>query len=314
MSERSRALPMAQYGTKHGHAAGCAQAMLANPDVELIGVYEPDDARRQVLQSSSAPPWSGVHWLREKAELIEDSSVVAVASEGLNAESLDRTEESVAAGKHVLYDKPAGDDYPRFERIVKVARERRLYIQMGYMWRYHDGFSRIAEWARSGLLGHVFAIRTHMSTNSYEEEAAVIARHQGGILYDLAGHMIDQIVWILGRRLKVTSFLRHDAFATPGFKDNTLTVSEFDRHGLGRHRGDGAQAYGTPLRGLWDGRIGDHGALRAGRYHPALPPGSGGRLPGRCLDHPDQPSATPRRTISCVSEGHTGRRAAGPLV
>ena len=32
---------MAQYGTKHGHAAGKLQAMLVNPDVEVTGVFEP---------------------------------------------------------------------------------------------------------------------------------------------------------------------------------------------------------------------------------------------------------------------------------
>ena len=40
--------------------------------------------------------------------------------------------------------------------------------------------------------------------------------------------MIDQIVWILGRPTKVTSFLRQDATDVPGFSDNTLCVLEYD--------------------------------------------------------------------------------------
>ena len=38
---------MAQYGTKHGHAAGKLKAMLDNPEVEVVGLYEPDAERRQ---------------------------------------------------------------------------------------------------------------------------------------------------------------------------------------------------------------------------------------------------------------------------
>jgi predicted dehydrogenase len=52
--------------------------------------------------------------------------------------------------------------------------------------------------------------------------------HRGGILYDLAGHMLDQIVWLLGRPDRVTSFLRSDDDRVPGFIDNTVAVFEFD--------------------------------------------------------------------------------------
>ena len=219
---------IAQYGTQHAHAPGWAQAMLANPDVELVGVYETDRERMEDLKASGSPPWSEVRWFKDKAEFLDDPTILAVASEGRNAESLAQTEEIVVAGKHVLYDKPAGDDYPRFERLLSAAHQRGLLVQMGYMWRYHDGFSRIAEWARSGFLGKVFGIRAHVSTNLTPEATSVIASHKGGIFYELAGHVIDQIVWILGRPDKVTSFLRQDSFVTEGFTDNALGVFEYD--------------------------------------------------------------------------------------
>src|SRR5438046_384587 len=38
---------MIQFGTKHGHAAGKAVAMQTNPDVEFVGLYEPDVAARE---------------------------------------------------------------------------------------------------------------------------------------------------------------------------------------------------------------------------------------------------------------------------
>ena len=58
---------------------------------------------------------------------------------------------------------------------------------------------------------------------------AVIATHKGGIHYDLGAHMLDQVVWILGRPGKVTAFLRSDGGVVPSFPDNTLAVYEFDR-------------------------------------------------------------------------------------
>ena len=70
--------------------------------------------------------------------------MVALSSEGANSESLDFTEAIINAGKPVFHDKPAGDDSPRFERIVEQARRDGLLIQLGYMFRNHDGFERIA--------------------------------------------------------------------------------------------------------------------------------------------------------------------------
>jgi predicted dehydrogenase len=159
---------------------------------------------------------------------VEDDSVVAISSEGSNLESLDHTEEIVAAGKHVFYDKPAGDDYPRFEAIVASAREQGLLVQLGYMFRHHDGFVRIADWARSGFLGDVFAVRAHMSTNIPAERQDPGRVPDGGIFYDLASHMLDQVVWLLGRPSRVTSFLREDVVETGGFANNTLGVFEYD--------------------------------------------------------------------------------------
>ena len=227
MDGKIKPVRMAQYGTKHGHAPGVLRVMLDNHEVEVVGVYEPDRARRESLEASGSGPWSRVSWFDDASEFLDDPTVVAVASEGRNDESLVHTEQVVDAGKHVFYDKPAGEDYARFQRVVAKAREQNLLVQMGYMFRYHNGFSRIAEWTRSGFLGNVFSLRAHMSTNIPPEAQSVISVHRGGILYDLAGHMIDQIVWILGRPEVITSYMRRDISSVDGFNDNTLAVLEY---------------------------------------------------------------------------------------
>jgi predicted dehydrogenase len=150
-----------------------------------------------------------------------------VASEGRNYESLAQTEEIVRAGKHAWYDKPAGDDWPAWQRVVAQAEAADLQVQMGYMFRYHDGFCKIADWARSGMLGDIFSIRAHMSTSVPVSSREVISVHPGGIFYDLAGHMLDQVVWILGRPSKVTAFLRNETGEVPAFTDNGLGVFEY---------------------------------------------------------------------------------------
>ena len=142
---------MAQYGTKHGHAAGKLAALRSNRQVELVGVFEPDVERRRELERENGP-YRGVRWFDDVREMLEDPTIAAIASEGRNDESLEQTEQIVRSGKHVWYDKPAGDNWEQWQQIAALAERQHLLIQMGYMFRYHDGFQRIARWVQSGLL------------------------------------------------------------------------------------------------------------------------------------------------------------------
>jgi predicted dehydrogenase len=112
---------------------------------------------------------------------------------------------------------------------MQQAGERGLYVQLGYMFRYQPGFMEAAQKARSGELGRVFQVRAHMSTLVDLTERREQSRHRGGILYDLGGHMIDQVVWLLGRPHTVSSVQRNDATPElPTYSDNTLAILEFD--------------------------------------------------------------------------------------
>ncbi len=217
----------AQVGTKHGHAAGKLQSLLENPQVEVAGVFEPDSVQQASCAGRS--PYAGQHWFGSMDEILEDPSISLVASEGTNIESLDQTEALVRAGKHVWYDKPAGQNWNQWEAVVAQARSQGTELQMGYMLRYHNGFRQIAEWTHAGFLGDVFGLRAHMSTSISLAQRETVAVHPGGIFYDLASHMLDQVVWLLGRPQKITSFFRNDTGLVPQFSDNTLGVFEFDK-------------------------------------------------------------------------------------
>lgn len=218
---------MAQYGTKHGHAAGKLRAMQTNAEVEVVGVFEPDEQQREAAAQSGS--YAGVHWFESEAEMLGDASIVGIASEGANVESLAQTEAIVRAGKHVWYDKPAGENWAGWQRVIALAREQGLLVQLGYMFRYHNGYCKIAEWVRSGLLGDVFAVRAHMSSSLGKAQKERVAAHRGGVFYDLSSHQLDQIVWLLGRPERVTPFMRNDMREVEGFTDNGVGIFEFER-------------------------------------------------------------------------------------
>jgi predicted dehydrogenase len=216
----------AQIGTKHGHAAGKLRALQTNPNVDVAGIYEPDQKRRSEVADQDN--YNDVHWFEDASEIHNDESIVAVASEGANIESLDQTEALIDAGKHVWYDKPAGCNWEQWQKVIAKAEENELLIQLGYMFRYHAAFNQIDEWRKSGFLGDITSIRGHMSTSLPKDRREALSVFKAGIFYDLGSHMLDQVCWLLGRPHTVSSFLRNDSDAK-NVVDNSVTVYEFDK-------------------------------------------------------------------------------------
>jgi predicted dehydrogenase len=113
---------------------------------------------------------------------------------------------------------------------MKAVKEKGIHWQMGYMFRYQHAFVHVNEWAKSGLLGDIFSVRAHMSTWLNEAQRKVIGQdHKGGILYDLGGHMLDQICYLMGRPTRVSSTMFNFTGLVPEFMDNTLAVYEFGK-------------------------------------------------------------------------------------
>ena len=116
-----------------------------------MGVFEPDPQARAHAEGQRA--YAGLRFFDRAEDLLGQPGLVAVAIEGLNAHSPPMALEAVKAGKHIWYDKPAGDDWEAFQEVVSIARRQSLVVQMGYMLRYQDGFQRLAEWSGRGSRG-----------------------------------------------------------------------------------------------------------------------------------------------------------------
>ena len=215
------------YGTGHSHAPGKLRALLDSPEVEFVGVCEPNAQLRERAQANAV--YAGLRFLDAPEALLDDPSVRALCIEGEEAKCSQDALRAVRAGKHIWYDKPAGD-WAAFQEICRTARAKSLHVQMGYMLRYTAAFQHVSEWVKQGLLGDLFAIRGHMSTSSTEASRGR-GGYPGGIAFQLAPHVMDQVLWLFGERpVKVTSFLRNDATpAVPSHADNTLVVLEFEQ-------------------------------------------------------------------------------------
>lgn len=224
-------LRMAQYGTKHGHALGKLLSMAMNPDVEVVGIYEPDPIQRQKMQSHLGNgPLRNIPWFDSKEEMLGDPSIVAIASEGLNSESLARQHgEDRGRGQACLVRQTgwrelaplaAGDGRcPETGRLSPNG----LHVPLPRRFPAHRQLGQIR------TVRELFSVRAHMSTWISPAQREVISEHRAGIFFDLGGHMLDQVVWLLGRPTRTTGFFHNHNGIVPAFSDNTLGVLEYEK-------------------------------------------------------------------------------------
>lgn len=199
---------VAMLGTGHSHAAGKRKVLEQNPDYELAGVCE----------------------LGPQAEkFLADPAIRLAVVECNPSEAVPWGRKVIAAGKHLHLEKPPGDELAPFRELAEEARRRKLLLQVGYIWRFHQGVRAAIEAARKGDLGEVFLVRGTINTDLGPGQRAPLARYRGGMMFELGCHLIDRIVDLLGRPQDIRSWLRHDSRAPDSLADNTLAIFEYEK-------------------------------------------------------------------------------------
>ncbi len=220
-------LKIIQIGTGHPHAGGKMNVYRNAPDFEVVGVVEPNPQRQAAAETS--PTYKDLPFISvEKA--LNTPGLKAIAIETEVKDLLNYAEKAIDAGFPIHLDKPAGSKYSHYQRIVKKAEQKKLTIQMGYMYRYNPAVMLMRDFLEKGWLGDPFEVQTTMSKVLSAGARKQIAEYPGGIMFELACHVIDLTVGVLGAPDKVTAFPRQSLEnADDDLVDNMLAVFEYPR-------------------------------------------------------------------------------------
>jgi predicted dehydrogenase len=114
---------------------------------------------------------------------------------------------ALAAGRHVLVEKPAGRSIAEVDAIIAAARQARRLVRVGFNHRYHPSVQQARTLVDEGQIGPLMFIRArygHGGRVGYEREwRADPARSGGGELIDQGVHLIDLAGWFLGAFVEV---------------------------------------------------------------------------------------------------------------
>ncbi|MCA9000012.1 MAG: Gfo/Idh/MocA family oxidoreductase, partial [Planctomycetaceae bacterium] len=222
---RKEKIKIGQIGVGHAHASKLS-VYRASDDYEVVGIVEPDERLRRVAEGQDA--YKDLRWMSQE-QLLNVPDLRAVLVETRVRDSLDVAETCVAAGKHVHLDKPAGESFPQFERILNDAKRQNLLIQMGYMYRYNPAILLLKNFLKQGWLGDVFEVHTVMSKVVPPGNRQALAEYPGGMMFELGCHILDLVIGVLGEPDRIDSFRQHASGIDDDLVDNMLAVLTYPR-------------------------------------------------------------------------------------
>jgi scyllo-inositol 2-dehydrogenase (NADP+) len=142
----------------------------------------------------------GVRVVASAAELLEDPAVELVVVATPNALHHELAAAALAAGRHVVVDKPFTLTTAEADALIELAAAQGRQLSVFQSRRWDGDFLTVRRLLEAGLLGEVSSFSSRYDRfrpvpKGGWKEAAVPG---SGILYDLGPHLIDQALVLFG--------------------------------------------------------------------------------------------------------------------
>mgnify|MGYP002133271483 CR=1 FL=1 len=120
---------------------------------------------------------------------------------------------AIAAGKHVLIEKPMASSSAECEELIELADQRGLTLMVGHTFIYSESVLKIAQIVNSGDIGEIRYINSQrLNLGLFQKDI--------NVAWDLAPHDLSIILHILGES-PTTVPCQGTAHITPGIEDVT---------------------------------------------------------------------------------------------
>lgn len=218
---------LAMLGMWHTHADGMVWQVAEHPkEFTLVGFFD-RDAEVVAQRRKQWAPRLGNLRVFDKPEPLLEEPLDGVVIEGRVHENLRLARLALEHGKPVLLEKPAGDNFDEYRRLIDQAQRKHLHVQMIYLFRYMAAVQEMLQRVRKGELGRIYHFRARLPKDlpSYARFVEELAPYKGGMFFEMAGHVIDMMIAMLGTPRQITPFLAHHHRHGPAdFIDNGVAV------------------------------------------------------------------------------------------
>ncbi len=196
--------------------------------VQVRGVYDINPERIKAAEQL------GVIGYSSKEALLADPQIDMVLVATTNEAHKDLCIEAMAAGKHVLCEKPATMSSAELEEVIAASKKYDRVFTIDQNRRVNKDFVLMKRSVESGILGDVYVIESRVEgSRGMPSGWRTIKKLGGGMMLDWGVHLIDQIMYMVPQ--KVTNvFCKMYSIEYPEVDDNFRLTMTFES-GLTAH-------------------------------------------------------------------------------
>ena len=196
-----------------------APAIAASSGSRLVACASRDAAAaRDVAQALGI---ARVHATCEALVADPEVDVVYVATP--NALHKDNVLAAARARKHVLCEKPLAMSVADARQMARACAEAGVIVRVAFQIRLERMLHRVREIVASGELGELRSIAFERTAPLTQRGAWRHDARQGGILFDVATHLLDLIPWLTGLKYREVAAFSHPD-RRDGRPDDTIAI------------------------------------------------------------------------------------------
>jgi len=180
------------------------------PEIEIVGLVEIHKSQVQFLQNNYKYPVSDNY-----QNYLSDNSVDTFIVSATTHASLKIIEDALNAGKHVLCEKPLGDEISQTEKITNLANEKSLVLHIGFNIRYDEGLQKAKSLIEAGKIGKPYFFKC-----SYVNGSVITNNNNVGALLDMGIHNIYLAKMFMGDIQPIASAIQRFEYNVEDRDDN----------------------------------------------------------------------------------------------
>lgn len=184
------------------------------PEIEIAGLVEVNPKQKQYLQNNYKYLISDNY-----QKYLTDNSINSFIVSATTHPSLKIIEDALNAGKHVLCEKPLGDETSQTENITNIANDKSLVLHIGFNIRYDEGLQKAKTLIEEGKIGKPYFFKC-----TYVNGSVITNNNKVGALLDMGIHNIYIAKMFMGNITPIASAIQKFEYDVEERDDNGFVL------------------------------------------------------------------------------------------
>ena len=204
-AQEARPFRLAIAGLVHGHVSGFLRAAQARQDVEIVGVYDPDQALlRRYAERSKLPDNVLFGDLASMIDRVEPDAVAAFTN---TYDHPAVVEAAGARGVHVMMEKPLAVSTAHAQRIRRAAEKSKIHVLVNFetTWYASHGaiWAAMKERRAAGEIRKMVAMDGHSGPKAINVQPEFLewlsdpVKNGAGALFDFGCYGANLMTWMM---------------------------------------------------------------------------------------------------------------------